>query len=99
MNTKTKFSDLRRIPKSEPLPDEANGFVKDAIKQAVKDSGLIELFEKAESRRWFGKLRYKGFEFVFRYGICQSFTREIRAGEAVFLLQTINDGVEFGKDK
>jgi hypothetical protein len=99
MSMKIRFSDIKKVPRSEPLPEAVNAKVKNVIRERIGNEDLLDLFEMAEKNRWFGRLRFGSFVFVFRFGVCQSFTREIEKGAAVFEMNVMNDSVEFGKDK
>lgn len=100
---KYKFADLQKIGRSDPYPDGVNGDIRTAIKEHIRDLDLLNLFNKIEQMRWYGRLVYPNtrpvFEFTFRHGVCQCFTREIVNGDATFELNKINDAVDFGKEK
>ena len=96
-----RFEEIRKIPKNEPLPKEANSFIKLTMPKEMFDDGVGTLIKMIENRRWFGKLKYPSqsprFEFTFRFGVCQCFTTLFEEGNAAFYMNTNNENVDFGK--
>ena len=98
-----QFEEIRKIHKSEPMPEGVNSFIRDTIPEGMLNDGVGAMIEKIESRRWFGKLRYPKnspkFEFTFRFGVCQSFITLFEEGNAAFYMNTNNENVDFRKIK
>lgn len=100
---KLHFEEIRKIQRSEPMPEPANSFIKNSIPAAMMSDGVGSLIELIEKNKWFGPLEYPEanpkYCFHFRYGVCQRFTTRIASGNAVFYMNTNNPNVDFGRKK
>ena len=98
-----RFEEILKAPRSEPMPETVNGAIRKALPAAMVADGVGVLFDKVESHRWFGKLKYPAsnpkYEFTFRFGVCQCFTTLFIDGNASFQMNTNNESVDFGGKK
>jgi hypothetical protein len=98
-----RFEEIRKIPKSDPMPEAANAFIRNSMPEQMLNNGVGKLLSKIEDRRWFGKMKFPKnrplYEFTFRYGVCQCFTTLFEEGDAAFYMNTNNENVDFGRGK
>lgn len=94
-----KFSDLLKLRRGDAVPDAANALPLEAVR-ATKDESLFDAFKAAEEGKWYGVLRGNGSKvnFVFRHGVCQSFTKTMQLYNHQFDMNIINDNVDFRKE-
>ena len=95
-----KFSDLLRVKRGAEMPEGVNAIPHEAVK-AIGDEDFYEAFKQVELGKWYGTLVCKkdGTRFVFRHGVCQSFTKKMHLYAHEFEMNVINETIDFRKEK
>jgi len=93
------FNDLYNVPRGTMFDSNVNSIAREAavkIKKPSTKNAALEIIDKAELNKWYGKLECDNIIMTFRRGVCQFMSIAIKEGEAVFHLNVINENVQFG---